>query len=227
MKIKERIDDYEYFSIIQDLLGKQTVQDLDNYVHHHFQSRLDHSIAVSYYGYRIGKHLGLNYEAMARAGLLHDLFHYDWRTTKFKEGTHAYVHPRIALINAKAITDISPLEEDIIVHHMAGATKDVPQSKEAWVITMIDKYLAMSEISRSLYFKMFKNKIPYRLASDLAEIEVKAKRLVREKELKSIDDFTSHSVTNPRLAIREKLPTKELTQVGKTQVNKKAKKRKI
>ena len=38
-----------------------------------------------------------------RAGLLHDLFYYDWRTTKFDEGSHAYVHPRIAAKNAEKL----------------------------------------------------------------------------------------------------------------------------
>ncbi|MEG2505769.1 MAG: hypothetical protein RSB44_13935, partial [Carnobacterium sp.] len=47
----------------------------------------------------------------ARAGLLHDLFYYDWRTTKFDEGTHAYMHPRIAVKNAEKITELSALKE--------------------------------------------------------------------------------------------------------------------
>lgn len=167
MRIKETIKDKEFFSIIEPLIKKQMVQDLDLYVHHHFQSRLDHCIAVSYYGYRFGKKWGLNYEAMARAGLLHDLFHYDWRTTEFSKGNHAYNHPRIALMNAKQITDVSPLEEDIILHHMMGSTKDICQSREAWAISMIDKYLAVSEVSRAGFFRFMKKREPYRIQKSL------------------------------------------------------------
>lgn len=166
MKFKFNNDDEEFYKIIEPLFKTKMVQKLDNYTHHHFQSRLDHCLSVSYYGYKLGKKLGLNYEAMARGGLLHDLFFYDWRTTKFDQGSHAYMHPRIALQNAKKITTISSLEEDIIVHHMMGSTLDVTRSKEAFCISMIDKYLATSEFSRGLYFK-FSKKSPYTIKSSL------------------------------------------------------------
>ena len=45
-------------------------------------------------------------------------FTHDWRTTKFDEGSHAYVHPRIAAKNAEKITELSDLERDIIIKHM-------------------------------------------------------------------------------------------------------------
>lgn len=161
MKIKNTNDDKEFYSIIKPLLDTEMVQKLQNYTQHHFQSRLEHCIAVSYYSYKLGKKWGLNYRAMARGGLLHDLFFYDWRTTKFDEGSHAYIHPRIALSNAKKITDISPLEEDIIVNHMMGSTKDITKSKEAFCVSMIDKYLAVSEASRGVFFNLFKKRTPY------------------------------------------------------------------
>lgn len=167
MKLKHNEDDKEFISIIEPLLQIDLVQKLKNYTHHHFQSRLDHCLTVSYYGYKLGKKLNLNYEAMTRAGLLHDLFFYDWRTTKFSEGSHAYIHPRIALQNAKTITTISDLEEDIIVHHMMGLTLDIPKSKEAFAISMIDKYCATSEVSRGLFFSIFKKKNPYKLINSL------------------------------------------------------------
>lgn len=159
--MKISTNDKEYLSIIDDLIDHPLVQDLDRFTQHHFQSRLEHSISVSYNSYKLGKKLGLNYVAMARGGLLHDLFHYDWRTTKFKEGTHAKIHPRIALKNAKKITTITPLEEDIIVNHMMGSTLDVTKSKEAFFVSMVDKYSAVSEFSRGIFFKAMKNRVPY------------------------------------------------------------------
>lgn len=167
MKIKNTNNDYEFYSIVNHLLQEEIVQGLDNYKQHLFQSRLEHSVAVSYYSYRLGKKLGLNYEAMTRGGLLHDLFLYDRKTTKFDEGTHAWVHPRIALNNARKITEITPLEEDIIVNHMMGSTLDITRSKEAFIVSMVDKYLALSEVSRSLFFTIFKRKEPRRLVTQL------------------------------------------------------------
>ncbi len=116
-------EDEEYMSYVQDLLETEAVKKLANYTQHVHSTRLEHSISVSYYSYLLAKKWGGNAKATARAGLLHDLFYYDWRTTKFDEGTHAYIHPRIAVKNAEKITDLSDLERDIILKHMCGAQR--------------------------------------------------------------------------------------------------------
>jgi Predicted HD superfamily hydrolase len=94
-------DDPEYLALVSDLLAQEPVQRLANYTQHHHSNRLDHSISVSYNSYLIAKKLHLNTRATARGGLLHDLFYYDWRTTKFNLGSHAFIHPRVALRNAE------------------------------------------------------------------------------------------------------------------------------
>lgn len=94
-------NDPEYLSIVEDLLAQPAVKKLANYTQHHHSNRLQHSIAVSYDSYRIAKKLHLDYRSTARAGLLHDMFYYDWRTKKFDLGTHAFIHPRVALRNAE------------------------------------------------------------------------------------------------------------------------------
>lgn len=138
-------DDKEYVSYISDLLETEEVQRLANYTQHMNSTRLEHSISVSYNSYKIAKRMGLNAKAVARAGLLHDLFYYDWRTTKFDEGSHAYMHPRIAVKNAEKITDLSDLEKDIIIKHMWGATVTPPKYKEGYIVTLVDKYCAIKE----------------------------------------------------------------------------------
>ena len=97
-------EDEEYMSYVEDLLETGAVKKLANYTQHVHSTRLEHSISVSYYSYLLAKKWGGNAKATARAGLLHDLFYYDWRTTKFDEGTHAYIHPRIAVKNAEKLT---------------------------------------------------------------------------------------------------------------------------
>ena len=89
--------DTAYYNIVKDLLAHPQVQELANYTQHHHSDRLTHSIAVSYVSYKWALRLGLNATAVARAGILHDLFFYDWRTTKFELGTHAFIHPRVSL----------------------------------------------------------------------------------------------------------------------------------
>lgn len=138
--------DAEYVVYVADLLAKPEVQRLAEHPQHHYSNRLEHSISVSYQSYLIGKRLHLNVRAIARAGLLHDLFYYDWRKTKFDLGNHAFIHPRIALRNAEKLTELSPMEKDIIVKHMWGATVGLPKYKESFVVSLVDDYAAMDEV---------------------------------------------------------------------------------
>lgn len=138
-------DDEEYVSYIEDLLVTEEVQKLANYTQHMNSTRLEHSISVSYTSYKLAKQFHGDVRATARAGLLHDLFYYDWRTTKFDEGSHAYMHPRIAVKNAEKITELSDLERDIIIKHMWGATITPPKYKEGYIVTLVDKYCAIAE----------------------------------------------------------------------------------
>lgn len=137
--------DTEYLSYVEDLLETEEVQKLSEFVQHMHSTRLEHSVSVSYYSYKLAKRWHGDARATARAGLLHDLFYYDWRTTKFDEGSHAYMHPRIAVKNAEKITELSDLERDIIIKHMWGATIAPPRYKESYIVTMVDKYCAVKE----------------------------------------------------------------------------------
>ena len=143
-------NDSEYMSYIGTLLVKPEVQKLSEYQQHHFGSRLDHCILVSYTSYKIAKKLHLDARATARAGLLHDLFYYNWRDTKFDLGTHAWIHPRIAVRNAEKITTLTPKEKDIIIKHMWGATLCPPKYPEGYIVTIVDKLSAVKEYSHHL-----------------------------------------------------------------------------
>lgn len=137
--------DQEYMAYVGHLITNPRVQKMDQIVHHHYSTRLKHSINVSYTSYRIAKRLGWDAKATARGGLLHDLFYYDWRETKFNK-SHAWVHPRIAVRNARKITTLNKLEEDIILKHMWGETIAPPRYKESFIVTAVDKYWAIREV---------------------------------------------------------------------------------
>ena len=146
MKTKnEWRQDREYMAIVNDLLAQPAVQKLGDYTQHHHSNRLQHSMAVSYDSYRIAKRLHLDYRSTARAGLLHDLFYYDWRTTKFDLGTHAFIHPRVALRNAEKITPLNKKEKDIILKHMFGATMATPRYPESLIVSLVDDFEAEHE----------------------------------------------------------------------------------
>ena len=75
--------------------------------------------------------------------------HYDWRVTKFNK-SHAWVHPRIAVRNARKLVNLNKKEEDIILKHMWGATIAPPKYKESYIVTMVDKYWAVKEAATPL-----------------------------------------------------------------------------
>ena len=62
-------EDSEYMSYVADLLETEAVKKLANYVQHMSSTRLEHSISVSYYSYKLAKNgaamlvqqLGLDY----------------------------------------------------------------------------------------------------------------------------------------------------------------------
>lgn len=149
-------DDEAYMALIADLLAKPEVQKLAEYTQHHHSDRLEHSLSVSYRSYELAKKWHLNTRSIARAGLLHDLFYYDWRDTKFDLGTHAYVHPRIALRNAEKLTDLTPMEKDIIVKHMWGATVGRPRYRESYIVSLVDDYCAVAEFCSPMWLKLKK-----------------------------------------------------------------------
>ncbi|MFL1695761.1 HD domain-containing protein [Weissella kandleri] len=145
MKQKAWQNDRAYRAIVDDLLAYQEVQELANYPQHHHSDRLTHSIDVSYLSYRVGLRLGLNATALARAGILHDLFYYDWRETKFELGTHAFIHPRVSLRNAEKLTPLSNMEKDIILKHMWGSTWAMPHYWESFVLNIVDDWTAVTD----------------------------------------------------------------------------------
>lgn len=153
--IKEKepwLDDSGYMEIVSEFLSNPALKKLDGIEHHYISTRLKHSLRVSYRSYLVTKKLGWKSYETARAGLFHDLFYYDWRTTKFAK-SHAYVHPRIAYRNAQKLTEISPLEKDIIIKHMWGATLTPPRYKESFVVTFVDDIVAVGEWRRSVGYK--------------------------------------------------------------------------
>ena len=116
---------------------------------HHDNSIFRHSLRVSYLSYSIGRFLNLDARAMARGGLLHDFFLYDWRDHHLpelaKEKFHGFEHPAIAVRNAERHFALTPLERNIIARHMWPLTPTPPHGLESFLVSCVDKQVAMSE----------------------------------------------------------------------------------
>lgn len=149
--------DTNYLLMVNDLLVTPEIQRLKTIRQHHYSNRFDHSVRVSYRSYLIGRKLHLNTRALARGGLLHDLFYYDWDPQQLNFRTHAYLHAHLALKNAAALTSLSPMEADIIVKHMFGATTEIPRYWESIVVNLVDDECAIQE-AIAPKFTAWKNK---------------------------------------------------------------------
>ncbi|MDE6132610.1 MAG: hypothetical protein K2G04_04445 [Oscillospiraceae bacterium] len=137
-----------YYYLVADLLESDVVQQMKNYTHHGETTCFQHCLNVSYYNYKLCGFFSLNERAGARAGLLHDLFLYDWHTYKAPKGErlHGFTHAGAALKNAKENFYISDLESDIIEKHMFPLNiTALPKYRETLVIVLVDKYCGLLE----------------------------------------------------------------------------------
>ena len=140
--------DTDYLNSIDDLITHPLVRSMGGYIQHGEVDCLEHSLCVSHYSFLICRRMNLNYRCAARGGLLHDFFLYDWHVKGSHKGLHGLNHPRIALKNARGQFYLSALEQDIILKHMWPLTIKLPKYKEAYIVAIIDKYCAFSEICR-------------------------------------------------------------------------------
>jgi len=137
-------EDNTYIDIVCHILNDSSYQKIKDY-DHHGTNRLNHSIKVSYYSYKITKFLKLNYKNTAIGGLLHDFFYSKEKTKKSKVDS-TFKHPKIALKNANNKFTINELEEDIILSHMFPIVINyIPKYAESWIVSIVDKFIGILE----------------------------------------------------------------------------------
>lgn len=136
-------DNYEYNSIVNDILSNREFKKLEGFPHHS-TNRLEHSKRVSFYAYKICKRFNLDYVSAARGGLLHDFF-----LNSYERGNCNKLllnHPMVALYNSKKHFKLNEKEMDIILSHMFPVNiKFKPKYKESYVITFVDKLSCVYE----------------------------------------------------------------------------------
>lgn len=142
-----RIENYKEICKLQSLYfqhGKTTV--------------LKHCRNVAYYSLLLAKKLdekfniSLNYNNLIMGAFLHDLFLYDWHEKDKSHRLHGYTHPLTASINAKRMCHINEDVEEIIKKHMWPLTlRKIPLSKEAFIVCLVDKILALRETFEFIY----------------------------------------------------------------------------
>lgn len=151
-----KINDDNYQEIIKDILEHEEFKKIEQ-VKHHDSNRLEHSLKVSYYSYKIAKKLHLNYKEVARGGLLHDFFlerTVDYKKVKDKVKLYTGSHPKKAVNNAKKYFEINEIEENIIRSHMFPIDISIPKYAESWLVSTVDKVVSTYEFSKKFSHKL-------------------------------------------------------------------------
>ena len=139
----------EFHSYVEDLSTSDIVMQMDNFIQHGDITTLEHVIAVAYTSFVLAKKVNADVKTTVRAAMLHDLYLYDWHIKDPENRpplTHGFTHPAAAAENAKKYFEPSEKELKIIRSHMWPLTLlHMPTSKEAFIVTMADKYCATNE----------------------------------------------------------------------------------
>ena len=143
---KEREKDYkEFYKLVSPIIENEEFQKRKKYPHHIHESVYEHVSKVAFDCYKIGKRYSLDYKSLAVAGMLHDFYEKPWQYDKERKKffqKHAFTHAKNAILNAKKVFGsevVTPKVEEIMLTHMFPVNKRLPRSKEAWLITFIDK----------------------------------------------------------------------------------------
>lgn len=157
--------DNRFMEIARPIIEHEEYQQM-KLLKHHDKSVYQHSIRVAYSSYNIAYKLGLDWQSVIRGALLHDFFLY-----KFEKRfsiriisdsiKHAIFHPVIALENASKYFDLNDKERNIIKGHMFPF--GMPKSREAWIVSYTDKYIATFEYSSNFSKNKFKKSHAYSL----------------------------------------------------------------
>lgn len=139
----------EFTAHIADLLEQPEVRRLDTQKQHYKFTRLRHTMDVAYRSYFLSRFFGWRHSrSVARAALLHDFFF-------LEEGMNSMTlyssHPKIAVENASKITELSPMERDIIEKHMFFCHFQKPNYKESVLVIAMDNVSCLSELIRSFF----------------------------------------------------------------------------
>ena len=144
--------DKEYKKIVKDIFRNVDFKNLYN-IEHHGISRMEHSIKISYYSYRIAKFLKMDYVSVARGGLLHDFFLDGDERNFTKRFFDTFTHPKRALNTSISNFYINEIEKNIIVSHMFPIYLSIPKYKESVLVNLVDKIIGGKELIRGFSCK--------------------------------------------------------------------------
>ena len=137
-------NDKEFMKIAYPILTHKEFMKTKSIVHHG-TTRYNHSIKVAYLSYKFSELLGCDSKSIIRAGALHDFFLERDDKNIATETKMLIKHPVLAKENAINYFGINEKEQNIIESHMFPISNVAPKYREAWIVTLCDKIIAMTE----------------------------------------------------------------------------------
>lgn len=132
-----------------DILNSENFKSTKAYIQHGNMTVQEHCINVAKTSLAICDKFRIKCSTrdLVRGALLHDYFLYDWHKTDTikTHNLHGFFHPGKALKNAKKEYQLTRRQEDIIKKHMWPLTVAPPVCREAWIVTIADKYCSLME----------------------------------------------------------------------------------
>ena len=137
-------NDEQFMDAASDILNHKEFSKTKNIVHHG-NTRYNHCVRVSYIAYKLSKLAGCDTKAAIRGGLLHDFFLERDDKSILSETKMWVKHPTIAKENAIKYFNVNIKEQNIIESHMFPISNVMPKTKEAWLVSLSDKIVALME----------------------------------------------------------------------------------
>lgn len=141
----------EALAYLDDWLGHysqdERVLRMRNFPHHPPLNAYIHSLRVVRKCVAVVNffHLSVNWPDLLMAALLHDFYLYDFH--EMINLLHGFNHPKKAAENAVSLFGVNKNVENAIRTHMFPLTiSRVPLSREAWVLAVADKIVAIKEM---------------------------------------------------------------------------------
>lgn len=136
--------------ILHLYIENKNIRKMADYRQHGATTTFDHCLHVTIISCNLAKVFKLkqiNINNIIVGAMLHDFYLYDWHTgRRRKEGIHGFCHPKTALKNAEKLFNLNAKQKNIIRSHMFPITLlHPPKCKEAWIVTLADKYCAIQE----------------------------------------------------------------------------------
>ncbi|AEE16701.1 metal-dependent phosphohydrolase HD sub domain-containing protein [Treponema brennaborense] len=134
-------------AILEKMVRYTRILETKRFIQHGRTSVFSHSVSVAYFSLRIARFFRLRIDetSLIRGALFHDYFLYDWHNKTGRSRMHGFVHPEIALANARKTDCLNAIETDIIRNHMFPLTSKFPRTKEGFLVSCADKICSVIE----------------------------------------------------------------------------------